>query len=286
MGHLFTTCKKLCFRILDILEKKLHKNKIRMKISKLLSVVRTTQRQFSTSRLQMTKLEGKVAIVTASTQGIGLAIAQRLHSDGANVVISSRKAANVDEALATFSSHDKILGMPCHVGKSDILVSNAGTNPTFGPMMDCSEDAWDKIFEVNVKAAFFLAKEVAPHIAAQDGGSIVFISSIGGLHPIPMIMPYSVSKTALLGLTKALSFELSPDNIRVNCVAPGIIDTKFAGALTSNEFIATKALENCHIKRFGRPEDIGNVVSFLCSSDSAYITGENLVVAGGMPSRL
>jgi len=251
----------------------------------------------------MTKLEGKVAIVTASTQGIGLAIAQRLHSDGANVVISSRKAANVDEALATFSSHDKILGMPCHVGKSedrqklvqetldkfgkiDILVSNAGTNPTFGPMMDCSEDAWDKIFEVNVKAAFFLAKEVAPHIAAQDGGSIVFISSIGGLHPIPMIMPYSVSKTALLGLTKALSFELSPDNIRVNCVAPGIIDTKFAGALTSNEFIATKALENCHIKRFGRPEDIGNVVSFLCSSDSAYITGENLVVAGGMPSRL
>merc|ERR1712062_781278 len=286
MGHLFTTCKKLCFRILDILEKKLHRNKIRMKISKLLSVVRTTQRQFSTSRLQMTKLEGKVAIVTASTQGIGLAIAQRLHSDGANVVISSRKAANVDEALATFSSHDKILGMPCHVGKIDILVSNAGTNPTFGPMMDCSEDAWDKIFEVNVKAAFFLAKEVAPHIAAQDGGSIVFISSIGGLHPIPMIMPYSVSKTALLGLTKALSFELSPDNIRVNCVAPGIIDTKFAGALTSNEFIATKALENCHIKRFGRPEDIGNVVSFLCSSDSAYITGENLVVAGGMPSRL
>lgn len=121
-----------------------------------------------------------------------------------------------------------------------------------------------------------------------------------------MIMPYSVSKTALLGLTKALSFELSPDNIRVNCVAPGIIDTKFSGAvsfilmicltkiyqifptfqLTSNEFIASKALENCHIKRFGRPEDIGNVVSFLCSSDSAYITGENLVVAGGMPSRL
>ena len=121
-----------------------------------------------------------------------------------------------------------------------------------------------------------------------------------------MIMPYSVSKTALLGLTKALSFELSPDNIRVNCVAPGIVDTKFAGAvslvkiliiqrnsqfliflqLTSNEYIASRALENCHIKRFGRPEDIGNVVSFLCSSDAAYITGENLVVAGGMPSRL
>ena len=121
-----------------------------------------------------------------------------------------------------------------------------------------------------------------------------------------MIMPYSVSKTALLGLTKALSFEMSPDNIRVNCVAPGIVDTKFAGAvshensskfkeihifllffqLTSNEYIASRALENCHIKRFGRPEDIGNVVSFLCSSDAAYITGENLVVAGGMPSRL
>ena len=153
-------------------------------------------------------------------------------------------------------------------------------------MLECSEDAWDKIFDVNVKSSFLLAKSVVPHMLKQGKGSIVFISSIGGYHPIPMIMPYSVSKTALLGLTKALSFELGPDNIRVNCIAPGIIDTKFAGALTSNEYIAEKALENAHIKRFGQPEDIGGIVSFLCSEEAAYITGENIVVGGGMPSRL
>ena len=142
-----------------------------------------------------------------------MAIAQRLHSDGAKVVISSRKASNVEEALSSFSSKDNILGMPCHVGKRedrekliqetlnkfgkiDILVSNAGTNPTFGPMMDCSEDAWDKIFQVNVKASFFLAKDIAPHIAQQEGGSITFISSIGGFHPIPVSCPQSLNYEA------------------------------------------------------------------------------------------
>jgi len=257
----------------------------------------------TTSKVMSQRLEGKVAIVTASSQGIGLGIAKKLVSDGAKVVISSRKAINVEEALASFPEKENVHGISCHVGKTedreklieetlhhfgaiDILVSNAGTNPVFGPMLECSEDAWDKIFDVNVKSSFLLAKSVVPHMLKQGAGSIVFISSIGGYHPIPMIMPYSVSKTALLGLTKALSFELGPDNIRVNCIAPGIIDTKFAGALTSNEYIADRALENAHIKRFGQPEDIGGIVSFLCSSEAAYITGENIVVGGGMPSRL
>jgi len=259
----------------------------------------------TTSRVMSKRLEGKVAIVTASSQGIGLGIAKKLVSDGAKVMISSRKASNVEEALKSFTDEEikNIHGISCHVGNHedreklieetlrqfgaiDILVSNAGTNPHFGPMLECSEDAWDKIFDVNVKSSFLLAKSVVPHMETQGAGSIVFISSIGGFHPIPMIMPYSVSKTALLGLTKALSFELGPENIRVNCIAPGIIDTKFSGALTSNEFIAEKALENAHIKRFGQPEDIGGIVSFLCSSDAAYITGENIVVGGGMPSRL
>jgi len=260
-------------------------------------------RNLTTSTIAMSKLQGKVAIVTASTMGIGLGISKKLESEGAKVVISSRKASNVEDALSNFKNAENVHGVVCHVAKAedrdklinetvakfgaiDILVSNAATNPVFGPMLECSEEAWDKIFDVNVKASFLLAKSVVPHMQNQGKGSIVFISSIGGFHPIPMIMPYSVSKTALLGLTKALSFELAQDNIRVNCVAPGIIDTKFAGAITSNEYMAERALENAHIKRFGQPEDIGGIVSFLCSDDASYITGENIVVSGGMPSRL
>jgi len=262
----------------------------------------SSHRLFSTDHLQ-----GKVAIVTASTQGIGKAIAQRLARDGAKVMISSRKEKNVVEALDEIRKYAKddsqIEGIVCHVGKEedrkklvdetldkfggiDILISNAGTNPTFGPILDCTEDQWDKIFDNNVKAAFLLTKMIAPHMMSKGEGNIVFISSIAGLQPIPMILPYSVSKTALLGLTKALSHDLAPENIRVNCVCPGIIDTNFSSALTSNEFVANKTLEMLHTKRFGQPEDISGIVSFLCSKDASYITGENIVVGGGMPSRL
>ena len=262
----------------------------------------TSQRLFSTDHLQ-----GKVAIVTASTQGIGKAIAQRLAQDGAKVMISSRKEKNVVEALAEIRKSAKedsdVEGLVCHVGKEedrqklvdetinkfggiDILISNAGTNPTFGPILDCTEDQWDKIFDNNVKAAFLLTKMVVPHMTSKGEGNIVFISSIAGLQPIPMILPYSVSKTALLGLTKALSHDLAPENIRVNCVCPGIIDTNFSSALTSNDFVANKTLEMLHTKRFGQPEDISGLVAFLCSKDSSYITGENIVVGGGIPSRL
>jgi len=262
----------------------------------------SSRRFFSTDHLQ-----GKVAIVTASTQGIGKAIAQRLAKDGAKVMISSRKEKNVLEALTEIRQSAKedsyIEGVVCHVGKEedrkklveetidkfggiDILISNAGTNPTFGPILDCTEDQWDKIFDNNVKAAFLLTKMITPHMMNKGEGNIVFISSIAGLQPIPMILPYSVSKTALLGLTKALSHDLAPENIRVNCVCPGIIDTNFSSALTSNEFVANKTLEMLHTKRFGQPEDISGIVSFLCSKDASYITGENIVVGGGIPSRL
>ena len=252
-------------------------------------------------------LSGKVAIVTASSQGIGKAIAQRLAQDGAKVMISSRKEKNVTEALEEIrkcaQEDSQVEGVVCHVGKTedrenlinetikrfggiDILISNAGTNPAFGSMLDCTEDQWDKIFDNNVKAAFLLTKLVVPHMQEKGEGNIVFISSIGGLQPIPMILPYSVSKTALLGICKALSSELAQENIRVNCVCPGIIETNFSSAITSTEFIANKTLEMLHIKRFGQPKDVAGIVSFLCSNDASYITGENIVVGGGIPSRL
>lgn len=196
------------------------------------------------------RLEGKVCIVTASSDGIGFAIAKRIGLEGAKVVLSSRKQKNVDEAVKTLKNLGiSVVGAVCHVAKAtdrkelydlavnkfggiDILVSNAAVNPGVGALLDTPEEVWDKIFEVNVKASFLLAKEVKPFIVKRGGGSIVFISSVGGYTPSNLLAAYSVSKTALFGLTKAAALDCAKDNIRVNCVAPGVIETRFAAAVT------------------------------------------------------
>ncbi|XP_006815316.1 dehydrogenase/reductase SDR family member 4-like, partial [Saccoglossus kowalevskii] len=190
--------------------------------------------------------EGKVAIVTASTDGIGFSIARKLAQNGAHVVLSSRKQNNVDKAVEILKSENlDVSGLVCHVGKAsdrenliertvkdqggiDMLISNAGMNPVYGPILDTSETAWDKIFEINVKAGFMLTKAVAPHIEKRGGGSIVFVTSIAGYQALELIAAYSVSKTAILGLTKALAPQCAQMNIRVNAIAPGIIETKFS----------------------------------------------------------
>ncbi|XP_032228357.2 dehydrogenase/reductase SDR family member 4 [Nematostella vectensis] len=249
-------------------------------------------------------LDGKVAIVTASTDGIGLAIAQQLGKDGAKVVVSSRKQDNVIKA-ANFLENAGIdvMGVMCHVGKPehrqnlinrtinhfggiDILVSNAATNPVFGPLLQTTEDAWDKIFEVNVKASFLLSKDVIPHMEKRGGGNIVYISSIGGYQPLQGLGAYSISKTTLLGLTKALADECADIGIRVNCVAPGVIKTRFSAALWKNEAMHQKVKERIPMKRLGTSEEIGGAVSFLCSDQASYITGETIVIGGGMTARL
>lgn len=201
--------------------------------------------------MALRRLEGKVCVVTASTDGIGLAIVKRLGLEGAKVVVSSRKQANVDEAVKFLKSQGikDVLGVVCHVAKAsdrnklfeetvkkfggiDHLVSNAAVNPAAGPVLETEEGVWDKIFEVNVKASFLLAKEVKPYIQKRGGGSIVFISSIGGYIPNTVLGAYSVSKTVLFGLTKAAALECVKDNIRVNCVAPGVVKTRFASAVS------------------------------------------------------
>ncbi|GLG97225.1 Alcohol dehydrogenase [Gryllus bimaculatus] len=300
------------------------------------------------------KLKGKVAVVTASTDGIGLAIARRLAQDGASVVISSRKENNVQRAVKDLQSEGlTVSGIVCHVGKAsdrqkllecasskyggiDILVSNAAVNPTVGHVLECEESSWDKIFEINVKAAYMLSKEVLPFLRQRGGGSITYISSIAGFQPFDVLGAYSVSKTALLGLTKAASQGLAEENIRVNCVAPGIVETRFAAAV-KNEYI-NEAQTNVHaildqlkgpdidaakyingitnepasqqavsteelilheqesareaavskipMGRLAQPHEIAGIVSFLCSNDASYITGETIVVSGGMSSRL
>lgn len=196
------------------------------------------------------KLAGKVCVVTASSDGIGFAIAKKLGLDGGKIVVSSRKQANVDEAVKSLKSQGiDVVGIACHVSKAsdrkklfdftiqqfgaiDVLVSNAAVNPAASSVLDTTEEVWDKIFDVNVKASYLLAKEAKPFIVKRGGGSIIFVSSVGGYTPADVLGAYSVSKTALLGLTKAAALECVKDNIRVNCVAPGVVETRFAAAVS------------------------------------------------------
>uniref|UniRef100_A0A672YWV9 Dehydrogenase/reductase SDR family member 4-like n=1 Tax=Sphaeramia orbicularis TaxID=375764 RepID=A0A672YWV9_9TELE len=236
--------------------------------------------------MSQSSLTGKVAIVTASTDGIGLAAAQALGKKGAHVVVSSRRQANVDRAVALLQSQSiQVTGTTCNVGKAedreklvaltlqkyggvDILVSNAAVNPFFGNTMDSTEEVWDKILSINVKASFLMTKLV---VRTNKPGALG---------------PYSVSKTALLGLTRVLAPELAPSNIRVNCVAPGIIKTRFSSALWQNEDIMDEFKKQISMRRVGEPDEIGGVVAFLCSDEASYITGETITVTGGMSCRL
>jgi len=249
------------------------------------------------------RLTGRIAIVTASTEGIGFAIAERLAQEGAKVIISSRKSKNVEEATKKLLDQGlDVQGLTCHVSKKedrqklfeeakkagglDILVSNAAANPTVGGVLDCPEDAWDKIFETNVKSSFLLAKESLPLLRSSKAGRIIFVSSIAGLQPSLFLGAYSVSKTALLGLVKASSIQLGPENITVNSVCPGLIETKFSQPIVSNEEARKQAVPGIALNRIGKPHDISGAVAFLASDDGSYVTGENIVVSGGMSSRL
>ncbi|XP_065911351.1 dehydrogenase/reductase SDR family member 4-like [Dysidea avara] len=252
------------------------------------------------------RLDERVAIVTASTEGIGFAIARRLGLDGATVMVSSRKQQNVDKAVEKLKEDSiNVAGMVCHVGKEedrkqliqetinkfgklDILVSNAAVNPILDvPLVEATEKGWDKIFDVNVKASFLLAKEAYPHLKNSNNGSIVFVSSVAGFSPLSRSGAYGISKTALFGLTRALSVELGVENIRVNCLAPGIIQTRFSSAFWMNKAAIESDIERqLSIKRIGQPEDCAGIVSLLCSDDASYITGEIILVTGGVASRL
>ncbi|XP_057162387.1 dehydrogenase/reductase SDR family member 4 isoform X1 [Ursus arctos] len=203
-------------------------------------------RMASSGMARRDPLANKVALVTASTDGIGFAIARRLARDGAHVVVSSRKQQNVDRAVAALQGEGlSVSGTVCHVGKAedrerlvatavnlhggiDILVTNAAVSPFFGNLMDVTEEVWDKILDINVKATALMTKAVVPEMEKRGGGSVVIVASIGAYLPFPGLGPYNVSKTALLGLTKNLARELDQRNIRVNCLAPGLIKTSFS----------------------------------------------------------
>ena len=252
----------------------------------------------------MGKLDGKVAVITASSKGIGFAIAKKLAFEGAKVVISSRKESNVKKAVEDLKSKSlDVKGIQCHVsnendrqkmvdlvksqyGKLDILVSNAAVNPYFGPTLATPETAYDKIFDVNVKATFLMIKDFTSLLKDGRNPSITIVSSIGGFVPFEALGIYSVSKTALIGLTKVLATELARDKIRVNCLCPGVVKTDFSRALWESDVIGDQIKKEIPLKRFAEPDECSGLVAFLSSDEATYITGENFVVGGGMQSRL
>lgn len=242
----------------------------------------------------MNRFEGKTAIVTGASRGIGLAIAQRLVAEGANVVITARGADALEEAVAGLgerasyvagkaddpSHRDEVIGhtLERH-GRIDVLINNTGINPVFGKLLDVEAEASRKIFEVNVISALEWVKLVHAAWMKENGGAIVNVASIAGLRPAPGIAMYGVSKAAVIHLTEELAFELGPD-IRVNAVAPAVVKTKFAEALYEGR--EEKVSQAYPLKRLGEPDDIGSVVAFLASSDAGWMTGQTLTVDGGI----
>ena len=244
-------------------------------------------------------LTGKVAVITGSSKGIGRAIAERMAEHGAKVVVSSRKA-DACEAVAK-GIRDKggeAIVIPCHVshkeqlqglvdqtiakwGGIDILVGNAAVNPYFGPGAGISDEAWDRIMGTNIRSNMWLTNMVLPQMAARGGGSIIVISSIGGLRGTALLGAYAVSKAADMQLTRNIAVEWGPKNIRANCIAPGLVRTDFARALWENPEIYRKRTKDTPLQRIGEPDEIAGAAIFLASRAGSFTTGQTLVIDGG-----
>jgi len=245
------------------------------------------------------QLDGKVALVTGASKGIGEAMARGLAEFGARVVLSSRKQESVDEVAASFKADGlDATGIAANMGKLkdidnlvdrcvatygglDIIVNNAAANPVFGPIQDTDEGAFDKILDVNLKGPFELCKKAYPILKQRGGGSIIHVSSIGGLKPETGIGIYSVSKAAIINLTQAMAKEWGAENIRVNAICPGLIKTKFSEALWSNDKILDSFLKNIPLGRAGTTDDVAGLAVFLASDAAAYCSGGFYLVDGG-----
>ena len=240
-----------------------------------------------------TDLSGRTAIITGASRGIGLAIAQRLASDGANVVLTSRKQESADEAAEQVGGN--AIGVAAHAvdedaaqhcveltldrfGGIDILINNAGTNPAYGPLIEQDHGRFAKTFEVNLWAPLLWTSLVVKAWMAEHGGAVVNTASIGGLHQSPNMGMYNATKAALIHVTKQLALELSP-RVRVNAICPGVVRTKLAEALWKDHEDAVSS--STALGRIGEPPDVAAAVAFLVSDQASWITGETMVIDGG-----
>lgn len=244
-------------------------------------------------------LQGKVAIVTGASQGIGEAIAVAFAQAGAHIVVSSRKLDSVARVAKeiTEKSGEAIaiqahMGHPDEVkslvnqtlkkwGRVDIAVNNAGTNPHFGPLLTADEGQLEKILDINLKGYFRLAQEVVPHMTDQGGGKIINIASVAGLRPPQMMGAYGISKAGDIMLTQVLARDLGQYNIQVNAIAPGIVKTKFSRALWENPDLMEQYEAYVPLRRLGSPDDVAGAALYLASPAADWVTGTVLVVDGG-----
>ncbi|HSR81525.1 MAG TPA: SDR family oxidoreductase [Hyphomicrobiaceae bacterium] len=245
-------------------------------------------------------LRGQVAVITGSSKGIGRAAAEIMAALGAKVVISSRKAQVCEEVAAgirkaggeaitiacNISRRDEIAGLVKGTiekwGRIDTLVCNAAVNPYFGPLAGISDDAFDKIMSSNIKSNLWLCNLALPHMVEQGGGSVIIVSSIGGLRGSAQLGAYGISKAADMQLTRSLAVEWSPKGVRINCVAPGLVRTDFARALWEDPERLKRTVSTAPLRRIGEPDEIGSVIAFLASKASSFMTGTVVIADGGV----
>ena len=253
--------------------------------------------------MRLFDLKGKVAIVTGSSKGIGRSIAENLAEAGAKVVISSRKAPACEEVAAGIRQRGgEAMVVPANIsdkaqlenlvaqtrkawGQVDILVCNAASNPYFGPMTGLGDDVFGKIMQNNVLSNLWLCKLVEGEMAARKDGAIIIVSSIGGLKGSAELGAYCISKAADFQLARNLAVEWGPKNIRVNCIAPGLIKTDFARALYEDPARKSARESETPLRRLGEPDDIGGIAVLLASKAGSFITGQVIVADGGVTVR-
>ena len=251
------------------------------------------------SKTQLFDLEGKVALVSGASRGIGEAIAKLLAQQGAHVIVSSRKLEGCQAvADAIIAEGGKATPIACHIGEMehitqafsrirqdfgrlDILVNNAATNPQFCNVLDTDPGAFQKTVDVNIRGYFFMSVEAGKLMREHQGGSIINVASINGVSPGEFQGVYSMTKAAVINMTKVFAKECAPFGIRCNALLPGLTDTRFASALVKNDAILNAALQHIPLKRVAAPEEMAGAVLYLASEASSYTTGVSLNVDGG-----
>ena len=246
-------------------------------------------------------LKDKNAIITGSSKGIGKAIAYRMAEHGARVIITSRKIDACEEVANEINGQfgvDKAKAIVCNIGdkeqiknlyakskefygETSTLVCNAAINPYFGPSMNISDEAFEKTMKSNVQSNFWMCNEVLPDMVSRKSGSIIIVSSIAGLHGSSMLGAYAISKAADSQLARNIAVEYGRNNIRANCISPGLIKTDFSRTLWENETILKSSTDGSALKRIGMPDEIAGAAVFLASDAGTFTTGQNIVIDGG-----